>query len=833
MRLISHQLAGSAPTVKTVGTRQYGGTHGKLGIKLVPKITMSNIDATPKMKGAITGLYGDVLQGWAADTNAPDRAVVVEIYVDGVGVAFVRANELSKNEKGVEEYYGFSIQIKNSWLETASLISARTANTDYWLEGSIRLPASAPEVAPFAASQVWHTGGLKISGWAWDAADPDRTVIVRVRKNNKIICHTAADRLHHALTYRSSRRHGFEMELPWELADGQIHELHVESDSGEPLSGSPLILCYRAEGLESLIRKTLPDIDVNSRLDLIINLARQHEILLPKSAGFQLYPQWFDVFQKPARLEHATFEKCAVLIVSDGCKSREAISVASARNQRVQPAFIEVTNSEDILPSIRRLIASGSQYVVPVIAGDQLAPHALDYLIPLLAAGAMWAYADSDYDGEKGERTSPCLKPVWDIDLFIGQEIFSKGSIIRATTLSNCAAILENQINSDLISWQFLLAAIAYQTETIRAQIPHLPRVLYHCQNESVKTSTGDSPCGNRSTALSWLVNSLNAGALIEHAPGYPNLLRAKWPLPKKLPKITLMIPTRDHVKLLKTCIEGVLSITDYPDIEIIVIDNDSCEPETHEYFANLQSRGVKILPHPYPFNYAAVNNRAAELATGELVCLLNNDIEIIDGQWLKELVRHAFRPNIGVVGAKLLWANGMVQHGGVVVGINGLAAHAGNAIENDDLGYLALNQLSHRRSAVTGACMLMSKSLYLKHGGMNEKLFPVAFNDVDLCLRIKEAGHDILWCASSRLIHAESASRGKDLTRDRMARANREQNAFTKRWFSNGAIDPTYHPHLSLDYLSGPYGGLRLALDSSAYNVRENGQNSTSASNL
>jgi glycosyltransferase involved in cell wall biosynthesis len=139
------------------------------------------------------------------------------------------------------------------------------------------------------------------------------------------------------------------------------------------------------------------------------------------------------------------------------------------------------------------------------------------------------------------------------------------------------------------------------------------------------------------------------------------------------------MIPTRDQVDLLRTCVEGVLSNTDYDNLEVIIIDNDSSDSRTLAYLSELESRGVNILLHPHPFNYPAVNNRAAEVATGRFLCLLNNDIEIIENDWLKELVSQALRPGVGAVGAKLLWANGMVQHGGVTIGINGLAAHAGN----------------------------------------------------------------------------------------------------------------------------------------------------------
>jgi GT2 family glycosyltransferase len=226
---------------------------------------------------------------------------------------------------------------------------------------------------------------------------------------------------------------------------------------------------------------------------------------------------------------------------------------------------------------------------------------------------------------------------------------------------------------------------------------------------------------------------------------------------------------------------------------------------------ADLEQRGVVILPHPFPFNYPAVNNRAAEIATGEFVCLLNNDIEILSGDWLKKLVSQAVRTDIGVVGAKLIWPNKMVQHGGVIIGINGVAAHSGNNLQAHEAGYLGLNQISHKRSAVTAACMLLGADLYRQCGGMDEQRFPIAFNDVDLCLRIGLLGHSLIWEASAELVHAESASRGKDTTNDKRARARSEQQTLLAKWMHRGFNDLTYHPALSADYLTGPYSGLAI----------------------
>lgn len=272
-----------------------------------------------------------------------------------------------------------------------------------------------------------------------------------------------------------------------------------------------------------------------------------------------------------------------------------------------------------------------------------------------------------------------------------------------------------------------------------------------------------------------------------------------------------MIVPTRDQFKLLRACVEGLLNDTDYPNMEIIVVDNDSSDPDTLSYFEDIKARGVTVLAHPYPFNYSTINNRAASIATGEVIGLVNNDIEVIDSNWLKEMLAQLFRPGVGAVGAKLLWPNRMVQHGGVVVGVNGLAAHTGNNLEQRDAGYLGMNQIVRRQSAVTAACLLLKKSVFDSVCGLDERAFPVAFNDVDLCLRIQQQGLHMVWSAFAQLVHAESASRGKDQTPEKRARAQREQDQFIERWFRFWASDSYYHPALSMDYLSGPYGGLAL----------------------
>lgn len=773
---------------------------------------MNDQNTTSRTCGRITGLYGDVLQGWALDPAKPDLRLVVEIYIDGSSVAFARANEFHPGVNSGDDFNGFAVQLRESWLAGGKTISARIANQEEWMEGTIQLPAPAPIDPAPAASQVWHTGGLKVSGWAFDATDPNRAVTVTVREGTHILATVTADRLHHALAYKTSRQHGFELDLPWALADGNIHTLEVHNDLGQALSGSPLTLCCWPEGVEALLRSNAESIGDEAKLELLAQVARHQELLLPKSAGFHHYPEWFEVFQKPEPLDSRLGGKCGVLIISEGHPDMDAISILSARQQRYSPHAIEVTDASDVLPGLKRLIGQGCESVVPVSSGDRLASHALDYLIPVLEDGAAWGYGDCDCDGPDGKRSSPWLKPVWDIDLFIGADVFTPGAILKTDTINGAVDLALSRSGFHPLDWHTLLAGLALLTERTKLAVSHLPSVIYHRHVSRANSPAEALPFKKREIAMSWLVHNLVKNATVEPIKQFAGIFKAHWPLPDVLPLVSIMIPTRDQVKLLRACVEGVLGNTDYPNIELIIIDNDSSDTETLEYLSDLKQRGSIILPYPHPFNYAAVNNRAADIATGEIVCLLNNDIEVLSADWLKEMVSVLLRPNIDVVGAKLLWANGMVQHGGVVTGINGLGAHAGNNLETEDAGYLGLNQLTHQVSAVTGACMLMKKSLYLEYAGMNESKYPVAFNDVDLCMRINNSCKRIVWNANAKLIHAESASRGKDISVDRVFRARREQNNFIHSWFANGQLDKHYHPALSLDYLAGPYGGLSMS---------------------
>ncbi|WP_244937348.1 glycosyltransferase, partial [Methylobacterium crusticola] len=217
-------------------------------------------------------------------------------------------------------------------------------------------------------------------------------------------------------------------------------------------------------------------------------------------------------------------------------------------------------------------------------------------------------------------------------------------------------------------------------------------------------------------------------------------------PLPDPPPRASLIVPTRDRVDLLRTCVESLVARTDWPDLEIVVCDNDSREPATLAYLDALRRSGTaRVLPCPGPFNFAAMNNRAAEAAGGDLLVFVNNDVEAFRPDWLRRMAEEALRPAVGAVGAKLLDAEGRIQHGGIVLGTGGLVTHAHRHFPADAPGYLHALRATHRVAAVTAACLAVERGKFLAVGGFDAEAFGVDFNDVDLCLRLEAAGYRTL----------------------------------------------------------------------------------------
>jgi len=335
------------------------------------------------------------------------------------------------------------------------------------------------------------------------------------------------------------------------------------------------------------------------------------------------------------------------------------------------------------------------------------------------------------------------------------------------------------------------------------SRIRHVPRILYHWRavpGSAAHSAQAKPRAHERSLqALGEHFARQGIGAGVSSALGIYH--RVRWPLPAERPLVSLIIPTRDRLDLLRRCIEGLRDRTDYAPWEAIVVDNGSEQPATLDYLCSLAADPrFRVLRDDAPFNYAALNNRAAALARGALLGFLNNDIGVIEPGWLAEMVSHAVRPGIGAVGARLLYENGQVQHAGVVLGMGGVAGHLHRFAEREDGGYFGRALLAQEFSAVTAACMLMPAAVFAEVGGFDAESLAIAFNDVDLCLRIGAAGYRIVWTPYATLYHYESASRGIEDTRHKQARFRREVEVMQARWGRRLVEDPSYNPNLSLD---------------------------------
>ena len=264
-------------------------------------------------------------------------------------------------------------------------------------------------------------------------------------------------------------------------------------------------------------------------------------------------------------------------------------------------------------------------------------------------------------------------------------------------------------------------------------------------------------------------------------------------PLPDPLPLVSVIVPTRDRIDLLRPCIESLRTHTDWPNLEILVADNDSRASETRAYFRTLEGEGVRIVAYPGPFDFAGMNNAAAALAQGVVLAFVNNDVEAFAPGWLGRMVREALRPEVGAVGAKLLDGEGRIQHGGIVLGTGGLATHAHRHFPGDAPGYGMRLQAMHAVSAVTAACLVVEARKFRAVGGFDAEHFAVDFNDVDLCLRLNAAGYRTLMVPGAVLHHREGASRKRSPEAEK--RHAREVAGFQTRWGPLLAQDPHYHP--------------------------------------
>ncbi|WP_210317253.1 glycosyltransferase family 2 protein [Oryzicola mucosus] len=490
------------------------------------------------------------------------------------------------------------------------------------------------------------------------------------------------------------------------------------------------------------------------------------------------------------------------LCIADDCSSMP----------HVRPLLAELAGGEPRIKLALRAengrIAKASNSALELVSGewtalfdhdDLLAPTALAEVALLVGQhpDAEIIYSDEDKIAGNGVRYEPYFKPEFSREMLRSQNYFNHLTVYRTETLRAVGAWRPGFEGSQ----DFDLNLRIFE-RVDPANIHHIPKILYHWRALDGSTALDGAEksyareAGKR--ALEEHLARLKIDAKVEAVPGAA-VYRTLHAVSEPPPLVSIIIPTRDRWELLRNCVDSIQQKTSYSRYEILIVDNDSVEPETKAYLgAVVTDPKVRVLPYRGAFNFSAINNSAVSQANGSIVALVNNDIEVISPDWLTEMVSWAQQPDIGCVGAKLYYANDTIQHAGVILGIGGVAGHSHKSFPRYHEGYFSRLRMVQNLSAVTGACLVVRKAIYEQVGGLEEARLAIAFNDVDFCLKVREAGYLNVWTPFAELYHLESESRGAEDNFEKQDRFNAEADFMLGRW--SLANDPYYSPSLTLD---------------------------------
>ncbi len=494
---------------------------------------------------------------------------------------------------------------------------------------------------------------------------------------------------------------------------------------------------------------------------------------------------------------YVNWELCICDDASSAPHVRPMLENFAKSDKRIRVSFQKKNGHISKASNFAIEMATGA-YVAFLDHDDELASHALLRVVEAINGNseARVFYSDEDKIRENGERFDPYFKPNFNLGLLRSHNYMCHFAVYEAGLLRQLGGLkigFEGAQDYDL--------ALRAVDQLEGKGIVHLPHVLYHW-----RTSTGSTAAGHTQKSYAF-----NAGqrALTEHlarrglggeiveASEAAGMYRVRWQISNPAPLVSIVIPTRNGEAILRQCLDS-LKKTSYPNFEIIVIDNGSDDAATLSLLEQRRKNGqIAVLRDQQPFNFSALNNNAVRCAAkGEYVLLLNNDVEVINADWLEEMVGAALEDGVGCVGARLWYPDGRLQHAGVVL-VCGVAGHAHKYLPRGQHGYMGRAVLAQDMIGVTAACLLVRKAIYLEVGGLDESL-AVAFNDVDFCLKVHSAGYRNHWTPYAELIHHESLTRGYEDTPEKQTRFRGEIEKMQARWAGLLASDPCYSPNLT-----------------------------------
>jgi glycosyltransferase involved in cell wall biosynthesis len=502
---------------------------------------------------------------------------------------------------------------------------------------------------------------------------------------------------------------------------------------------------------------------------------RQHLITAIESVRAQVYPYW-------------------ELLVSDDCSKdpsvREVLDLYASKESRIKVSYRGENggisrNSNDAIA-----MASGD-FVAFLDADDEISELALYYFATEIVRHpeVEFLFSDEDKISATGDRSNPYFKPSLSPELLISMNSVTHFGVYRRSTVMQLGGFRPEYDGSQ--DWDLALRFLEVIDNDLRKCI-RIPKLTYHWRTLATSTATAVETKNyaleaGRKAVKDYLEKSI-PGVQVVPAPLSFVRNRIVIPLQDPPPKVSILIPMAAPYKVIRTGLDSLLHKTDYPNMEIL-IDNGNQDPRVLSYLHQLEDESkIKVVKwgQSGPFNYSFLVNRLARHATGELLLLLNDDIEVIESNWLREMVSTLRIKGVGVVGAKLLYPDRTIQHAGVVIGMGDFAGHVYHRASQFSTGYTDELTVLRNYSAATGACLLIPKALYQEVGGLNEPDLGVAFNDVDLCLKVIEAGHRVVLNPHVRLIHHESVSRGYDVVDPmKLFRMRKEARYARQRWSS------------------------------------------------
>jgi GT2 family glycosyltransferase len=407
-------------------------------------------------------------------------------------------------------------------------------------------------------------------------------------------------------------------------------------------------------------------------------------------------------------------------------------------------------------------------------------------------------YSDEDKIDTHGNRMEPFFKPDYSPDFLLTKNYICHFSLFRRSIINNIGGFrkgYESPQDYDLI--------LRFIEKTKPERIFHIPKILYHWRkipgSAAMIADAKSYAFVSAKKALSdYLRRNSIQGKVVDG--NFVGSYRVRREI-KNDYKISIIIPFKDHPEVLKKCVSSIVEKTKYREYEIVLVNNQSEKEDTFEYLDTIkENSSFRILAYDKPFNFSAINNYAVSQVDSEYIVLLNNDTEVISPDWIENMLEFAQRKDVGAVGALLYYPDDTIQHGGVILGIKGVAGHSHKHMKRDSPGYFGRLKTIQNLSAVTAACLMTKKSIFNEVGGFDVNLSH-AFNDVDYCLKIRERGYLIIYTPYAELYHHESISRGYEDTPEKQARFRKEIDLFQGRWkeiLAKG--DPYYNPNLTLD---------------------------------